>query len=66
MCSAEGGKEVVQSIFVQQIYDGESNAPLVFVAVEYVVMPDGQIKEIARGDARGIVIVVLSAGSGDA
>ena len=49
---AEGGEEVVECILVRQVDDGELRAPFVFVAVEQVVMADGEIEQI-RGAMRG-------------
>ena len=42
--AAEGGEEVVESVFVGQVDDGEAEAPLVAVAIEQVVVADGQIE----------------------
>ena len=51
--------------FVGQIDDRDAEAPLVAVAVEEVVVAHGDVEEIARRDARRIVIVVLGSGGGD-
>ena len=42
--AAEGGEEVVESVFVGQVDDGEAEASLVAVAIEQVVVADGQIE----------------------
>ena len=45
--AAEGGKEVVQRIFVGQVDDGELSAPLVSVAVKQIVVSDRKIEQVA-------------------
>ena len=63
MGAAEGGKEVVQRLFVRQIDDGESEADLVSLRfeVKHVVIADAQIKQMAGQDARRIVVVIFRA-----
>ena len=36
------------------------------LAVQEVVLAEGEVEETARGDARGVVVVVLGVGCGDA
>ena len=65
MGAAEGGEEVVEGVVVREVDDGETGAPFVAVAVKQVVVAEGHVEKIPRLDARGIVIVVLAAGSWD-
>jgi hypothetical protein len=46
--AAEGGQEVVESVLVEDVDAGQSQAPFVLVAVEKVVLTDGGVEEIAR------------------
>ena len=64
--SAEGRKEVVERLFVGQVDHRQTRAPLVLVAVEDIVVSDRDVEEIARRDARRIVVVVLRARRGNA
>lgn len=57
--AAEGGEEVVQSVFVGQIDNRELRAPLVSFAVEQVIVAQGEIEQTARLDALRIVIVIF-------
>lgn len=59
MGSAEGGKKVVQREVVSQIDGRQASTPFVPLGVEKVVMPDGEVEEIPRGDAGRILVVVL-------
>src|SRR6202161_601953 len=63
--AAECGEEVVQSVFVGKVHDGEAEAPLVAIAVEEVVVADGQVEQVPRSDARRILVVVFGAVGGD-
>ena len=63
--AAEGGEEVVEGVLVGDVDGGEAQAPLVLVAVEEVVLAEGGVEEVARGDAGRVLVVVLGAGSGD-
>ena len=63
--AAECGEEVVQGFLVGQVHDGEAEAPLVAIAVEQVVVADGHVEEIPRGDARRILVVVFGAVGGN-
>ena len=57
--SAEGGKEIIESHCVRQIDDRKTEAPLVAVSVEEVVLAYGEIKEAAWLDPLWIVVVIL-------
>src|SRR5438270_14035587 len=57
--AAEGREKVVQRGPVGQIYRRELQAPFVAVASEKIVVPDGQIKQMARRNARRIVVIIL-------
>ena len=65
MRAAEGGEEVVERVFVGDVYRGKMQAPLVLVAVKEVVFADGRIEEIARRNAGRIGVVVARAGLGN-
>jgi hypothetical protein len=65
VCAAEGGEEVIERVFVGQVDDGEAKAPLVAVAAEEVVVADRHVEEVARSDARRILVVVFGAVGGD-
>ena len=62
MRAAERGKEVVQHVAVRQIYDGHTGAPLETIAVEHVVVSQGQIEQTALLDSWRIAIVVFGSG----
>ena len=57
--SAERRQEVVQRGLVRQVDDCESQAPLVTVTVEEVVISHAGIEQVPRSDPRRIVIVIL-------
>src|ERR1035437_1613562 len=59
MRPAEGGKEVVEGVLVGYVDGGEPQAHLVLVALEYVVMPDGDVEQIPRCDPRRILVIIL-------
>ena len=61
--SAESGKEVVERLLVGQVDHGQAGAPLVLVAVEEIVVADGDVEQAARRDARRVVVVVFGAGA---
>ena len=65
MRAAERRKKVIQSCLVGDIDGGERKAPLVMIAFEQVIVPYGEVEEVARRDARWILVVVLGSGSGD-
>src|SRR5215469_10377281 len=62
MSSAEGRKVVVQGHSIAQIDDGETQAPLKTVSVEQVVVTHGKVKQVPRGDALRVVIIILLPG----
>ena len=57
--SAERGQEIVEDIVVGQVYDGQTRAPFVPVAVEHVVIAQSDIKQIALPDALRIVVIIF-------
>ena len=59
MRAAEGGEEVVHGVLVCYVDRCEPDAPLVAIAVEQVVVPDGDVEQVARLHARRIAIVVF-------
>src|ERR1700722_12210525 len=61
--SAERRQEVVERVFVGDVDRGQVEVHLVMVSVEQVVLAYGRIEEVARLDARRVVIVVAGAGS---
>ena len=64
MRAAEGRKEVVENIFVGQVDDRKAQAHLVAVAIQQVVMADGQIEQVTGLNALRIVVVVFGIGGG--
>lgn len=65
VCAAERGQEVVYRGFIRQVDDGEPQAPLVTVAVEKIVVPDARIEQVARRNARRIVVRVVRSRGGE-
>ena len=59
MRPAEGGKEVVQRVFVGQVDRGKLETHLVLIAAEDVVVPDGNVEKATRRDTRWVLVVVL-------
>jgi hypothetical protein len=57
--TAEGGKKIVNSGFVGQVDDGESQTPFVPIPVEEIVVANRKIKKIPRLHAGGILVVVF-------
>src|SRR5216683_6745424 len=62
--TTERRKEVVQRVFVGDVYGCQAEAPFTFVAVEEIVLAERHIEEIALGNPRRVVVVVLRAGCG--
>ena len=62
MCAAEGGKKVVQHIVIRDVNGGELQADFVFISVKQVIVPDGEIEQVAGRDTLRIVIIVLGSG----
>src|ERR1700675_3497246 len=65
MRAAKGGKEIIERGLVRQIDGGETQAPLVTVAVEKIVVPYAGIEQVARSDALWIVVVIFFSRSGN-
>jgi len=63
--AAEGGEEVVEGVFVGDVYASETEAPFVLGTAEEIVLPDRGIEEISVFDTGRIVIVVACARSGN-
>ncbi len=59
MRSAERRQEIVERHLVGQVDSREPQAPLVAIAMEEVVIANAGIEQVARVDARRIVIVIL-------
>ena len=60
-----GRQEVVESNPIGDVDRSELKAPLVAFSVEKVVISDGDVEEMTRGDAGGIVIGVVGSRRGD-
>ena len=63
MRAAEGGEEVVHSVFIGDVDRREPDAPLIAIAVEQVVVPDGHVEQVASLHARRVAIVIFGSGS---
>ncbi len=59
---AEGRKKVIQRRFVGYVDGGKRKTPFVMVAFEQVIVAHRNIKQVARRDARRIVIVIFGSG----
>src|SRR5262249_42842731 len=57
--SAERRQEVVERFLVRQVDHRESQAPLVAIAAEQVVVADADIEQMSWRDAWRILVVVL-------
>lgn len=64
MRAAEGGKKVIERLFIGEIDDREARANPVSISTEQVVMSNGYVKKAARCNTWRIVVVVFSSGSG--
>jgi hypothetical protein len=64
--SAEGGEEVIERVFVSNVYSGKTEAPFVFVAAEQVVVTDRSVEKTAWRNPRRVLVVVLGVGSRNA
>ena len=60
--AAERRQKVIQRYFVRQIYDRQPRTPLEPIAMEDVIVANGQVKQIAWLGARRIVIVIFLPG----
>src|ERR1700676_4209433 len=56
--SAEGRQEVVECGLVCQVDDGESQAPLIMIAMKEVVIADCGVEQMTRCDAGWILVQV--------
>ena len=65
MRTAEGRKEVVERVFVGDVYAGQSKAPFVLIAIEEVVLADRRIKQASLLNAWRVFVVVLRTGRRD-
>ena len=63
--AAEGGEEVVEGVFVGDVYACETETPFVLVAVEEIVFADGGIEEAALLNAGRMLVVIFGARCGD-
>jgi len=59
MRAAEGGKEVVERVFVGDVDGSKLRAPFKAVAVEEIVVADRDVEQITRRDPRRVFVVVL-------
>src|SRR5882672_10419712 len=59
MRSAERGEKIVERHLVGQVDGRQAQTPLVTVAMEEVIISNAGIEQVARVDARRIVIVIL-------
>ena len=59
MRPAEGGKEVVEGVFVRYVDGDQLQTDLVFIAAEHVVVAESDIEKTPSGNARWILVVVL-------
>jgi len=65
MRTAEGGKKIVKRVSIREVDGRHLQAHFVLVAVEQIVMPDCQVKHMARSNPRRIFVVVFCSGPGD-
>lgn len=61
MRSAEGRVEIIERDFVGQINECQTRRNLCPIRMKKIIRPETQIKQIARGDARRIRVVVFRA-----
>ena len=61
MRSAERAQEVVKRLFVGQVDYRKTKAPFVTIAMEQIVVADGEVEQVARRNARRILVVVFRA-----
>ena len=59
MCAAERRQKVVQRVVVPNVDEVHLRAPLVSVALEKIVITDGEIEEVAVRSTGRIVVVIL-------
>src|SRR4051794_29266095 len=63
--TAECREKVVERVIVCQVDNLEPGTPLVAVCVKQVVVAERQIEQIALGNSRGIMVIVLGSRSRD-
>ena len=63
--AAECRQEVVHRGFIGQVDDSKPQAPLVTVAMEKIIVPDARVEQVARRNARRIVVRVVRARGGE-
>ena len=63
---AKGRKKVIQRFSIRQIDHGQPHAPLISISFEDIIVANRDVEQIARRDARGVVVVILSTGGGNA
>ena len=59
--SAEGREEIVERDLISKVDHREARTPAVAVTVEQIVVSQGQVKQIARGNVWRIVVLVFRA-----
>src|ERR1019366_4640242 len=62
MPPAQGRKEVIQRQLVGHVDGGKRETPFVMISFEQVVVAHRNIKQVPRGDARRIMVVIFSPG----
>ena len=62
MRPAEGRQEVIQRQFVGDVDGGKRETPFVTFAFEQVVVAHCNIEQVARRNARRIVVVIFGSG----
>ena len=66
MRAAEGGKKVIQGVLIGDIDGRHVEVHLVAIGVEKVVLAHGSVKQVAGGDARRVLVIVLRSRRGNA
>ena len=60
MCATERRDKVVERYSVRKVNDGELSAPLAFVAMEEIVVPDREIEQVTVSNPRRILVIIFS------
>src|SRR5262245_3842234 len=58
VCAAESREEIIESVFVGQVYRRQTKGYAVVVGAQEVIGSDAQIEKVSRRDARRVVIVI--------
>jgi len=58
--AAKRREKVVQRIFISEVDDRQTSAPLMTIAVEQIIVTNGDVEHMPRGDTRRIVVIILS------